>query len=105
MWTPDPAIIKTADQKTAEAEAQRRASFPKLSPRQFELMLLQIGLAAADIEAQILLLPEEDQPAALIEFRRANEYERYHWLVEPIANALGFTELEMDTMWRYAAAL
>lgn len=77
-----------------------------LSPRQFNLMLLQIGLTWADIQAEIDAMADpQTREVADVEFNKAGYFKRDHWLVNELAVELEFTDAELDTMWSYAADL
>ena len=81
-------------------------TFPPLSPRQLRLMILQIGLTDADVEAQIAAIPDPtERAAASIEWQWATRYDRTHPLVATLATALEFTDAELDALWAYAADL
>lgn len=83
-----------------------RQAMPVLSPRQMNLMLVQIGMAWAQLQAQIDAIGDaEERQVADIEFNRATAFRRDHPLVAQLAIAFGFSDLEMDTMWVYAADL
>lgn len=81
-------------------------TFPPLSPRQLRLMMLQIGLTDADVEAQIAAIPDPtERAAASIEWQWATRYDRTHPLVATLATALEFTDAELNSLWSYAADL
>lgn len=77
---------------------------PTLTPRQLSLMLMQIGMSDDMVTAQIETIEDEyDRNVALVEWRKATSYKRDHPLVASLAVVFGFSDTEMDTMWRYAA--
>ncbi|MHB2265796.1 hypothetical protein [Aliihoeflea sp. PC F10.4] len=103
MKTPEPWMISTAAQRAAEAKA---AQLVPLTPRQLRLVMLNIGLTDADVEAQIAAIANiGDRGAAEVEWRWATKYERNHWLVEHLRTAMEFSSSEFDDLWIWAASL
>ncbi len=81
-------------------------AFLALSPRQLRLMMLQLGMDEADIEAEILTIEDDaERAAAMIEWKWATCYERDHPLVVQLAGALEFDPEQLDALWIYAADL
>lgn len=77
-----------------------------LTPRQMRLVMLNIGLTDADIEAQIAAIADPaERAAAEIEWRWATQYERSHWLVEHLRVAMAFGETEFDDLWLWGMGL
>lgn len=77
-----------------------------LTPRQFNLMLLQIGMTWQEVQDQIDAISDPAERAvADVEFNRATSFRRDHPLVVSLAASFEFTDLEMDTMWEYAGGL
>ena len=77
-----------------------------LTPRQFELMLLEIGIAWQDVLSAIDAQYANDdmtRAQAHIEFGRALEFRRNHWAVDELATHLGFERDQLDALWRRAA--
>jgi hypothetical protein len=117
MWTPDPSIIITAEQKVAAAAAAARAAlFPNLEPDQFWFVVRAAG-HEAELRAWVAALNDPgtaEQPnptydplmwaAASAKLDFAKFFERDHPLVEAARVALGMSETELDDLWRYAAA-
>lgn len=98
-------------EEQAAIEAQRAGYrpvrlLPNLSPRQFNLMLLQIGLTWNDIQSKIDAMKDtQTRAVADVEFNRAGYFKRDHWLVKELAVVMGLSDIELDTMWSYAADL
>lgn len=103
-WRFDQArASETVDLRPVE---EVRAALPPLSPRQLNLMLVQIGMSWAQVQARIDALTDPDErTAANIEFNRATSFKRNHPLVLSLAAGFDFAPAEIDTMWRYAADL
>lgn len=105
MWTPDPSIIVTAEQKQNEANAaQRRIDFPTLEPDQFWFIVRKAGYEY-DLKGWLENLKTQDPDlwafaSAKLEF--AKHFERDHPLVEIFRQELGITEVELDLLWRHA---
>ncbi len=80
---------------------------PALSQRQLGMMLVMIEIDEIAIETAITtsIADPQEQALALVEFRKAQHYERDHWLVAHLAAALEFEPGELDTLWAYAAGL
>lgn len=81
-------------------------ALPALTPRQFGMMLIYIGMDEADIETAINAIEDPQERAlALVEFRKAGQYERDHPLVVSLSASLEFEATELDALWSYAAEL
>ena len=105
MWTPDPSIIITAEQKAVKAAAQaRRAEFPNLEPDQFWGVLRATGYEQPlrDWIGAIEDPVQRGFVSAKLEF--AKHFERDHPLVIEAALSLGVSELELDDLWKFAAS-
>jgi hypothetical protein len=79
---------------------QTEASSGGVTPRQFRLALLSIGISPAAISAMLA-----DDEAALTEWDYAQEIRRDHPLVESLRIALGKSEEEVDAVFVEAATL
>lgn len=111
MWSPDPANIVTAEQRSAEAlAAARKAEFPDLEPDQFWFVVRASGheqglrdwvASLNDLESPTYNPVDWAQISAKLEF--AKFFERDHPLVEAAREALGMTAGELDALWKYAA--
>lgn len=111
MWSPDPSIIITAEQRAAEAAAAARlAQFPNLEPDRFWFGLRAGGYEAA-VRAWVASLNDPESPhynpvdwasaSAKLEF--AKYFERDHPLVLAAQQAIGISEVELDALWQFAA--
>lgn len=79
---------------------------PNLTPRQLCLMLLQIGMTSAMVDAAIASIPDPvAREVATVEWTKSTTYERHHPLVDQLAAGFGFTDSELDTIWTYAASI
>jgi hypothetical protein len=81
-------------------EVQTEASSGGVTPRQFRLALLGIGISPAAISAMLA-----GNESALIEWEFAQEVRRDHPLVESLRLALGKTSEEVDAVFSSAAAI
>jgi hypothetical protein len=87
-------------------EEELRANLPDLTPRQFNLMLLQIDMDWADIEAGIEAISDTSiRKVAHVEFNRANSFRRSHPLVVGLGSSLGFPAVQLDALWAAAGDL
>lgn len=111
MWSPDPSIIITAEQKAAQAAAATRlAQFPHLEPDRFWFGLRASGYEQ-DVRDFVASLNDPESPnyspidwasaSAKLEF--AKYFERDHPLVLAAQHAIGMSEAELDTLWQFAA--
>jgi len=80
----------------------RRALYPDAEAVDVRDWLLDQGITAADVESQIALIFAEDALAAAKALNRweyAVRVPRDHPLVVALAEALGFTQAQLDTEW------
>lgn len=80
---------------------------PDITRRQLRLALLRLGITSDHVEARIaaLEIAPIEREAAMIEWRDSNTYQRDHWLVQMLGNALGMTEAQIDAVWVNAAMM
>jgi hypothetical protein len=81
-----------------------------LSGRQIAMALRSIGITEAMVEAEIMAAyPGEENAVArdlaLIEWRRAGQYERHHPLIDEMAVAFALPSEQVGDLWRWAAGL
>lgn len=111
MWSPDPSIIITAEQRASEeAAAARKAEFPNLEPDQFWFVVRASG-HEQELRDWVASLNDPESSnydpmawavtSAKLDF--AKFFERDHPLVEAAREALGIDEVELDALWAYAA--
>lgn len=111
MWSPDPSVIITAQQRaTEEAAAARRAEFPNLEPDQFWFVVRASG-HEQELRDWVASLNDPGSPnhdpmawavaSAKLDF--AKFFERDHPLVEAARQALGMSVEQLDDLWKYAA--
>lgn len=112
MWTPDPKIIITAEQRAAEASAaERQAQFPNLEPDQFWFVVRASGYEP-DLLAWVASMNDADSPnynpvnwaAASSKLQFAKFFERDHPFVEAARVAIGMSEAELDALWQFGAS-
>lgn len=96
-------VQRVAVDLSAEEIAERRRSlFPDAEAVAVRDWLLDQGITAADVEAQIALMFPDDQLAtakALNRWEYAVRVPRDHPLVVALGEALGFTQAQLDTEW------
>ena len=76
-----------------------------LTARQLRLVLLNDGVTATDVEAQLNLLPEPDRSAALIDWEYATEFDRGNPMIGQLGAALGYTTDQVDDLYVAGALL
>lgn len=112
MWTPDPSIIITAEQKAAEAAAAaRKAAFPNLEPDQFWFVVRASGYEP-DLMAWVASMNDPESPnyspvnwaAASAKLQFAKFFERDHEFVEAAREAIGMSAAELDALWQFGAS-
>ena len=96
-------VQRVAVELTAEQLAdRRRVMYPDAEAVDVRDWLLDEGISAADVEAQIALMFPDDQLAtakALNRWEYAVRIPRDHPLVVALGEALGFTQAQLDTEW------
>lgn len=75
---------------------------PIVSPRQLRMALILSGINLQTIVAGLETLPEPNRSIALTEWEYALEYDRYNPTILGLALMLGFTENQLDDLWRLA---
>ena len=103
MWTPDPAIIVTAEAKEAAARA---AQLVPLSPRQLWLAAARIGITKDQVLALVDAMEDAEAAADLrIEISEATHFERAHAAMSDLAQLLGIPQAQFDDLWIWASEL
>jgi hypothetical protein len=87
------------------AQAPEPESFAPISPRQIRLQLFQMGVTAEMISAGLGSLPEPQKSLAAIEWEYATQFVRENPLVEQVAQLLGWSPDQLDTLWREGSKL
>jgi hypothetical protein len=111
MWSPDPSIITTAEQRaTQAAAAERLQQLPNLEPDRFWFGLRAAGYED-DVRAWVASLNDPqsahynpvDWASASAKLEFARYFERDHPLVLAAQQAIGISEAELDALWQFAA--
>ena len=103
MWTPDPAIIITAEDKAAAA---RSAQLVPLSPRQLWLAAARIGVTKDQVLTQVDAMEDAEAAADLrIEIAEATRFDREHPAMDELAGLLEIPTAQFDDLWIWAAGL
>lgn len=80
-----------------------RAHMPPISKRQLRLTLVRNGISLDSVAQAIAGIEgEQDRVETQIEWEDATEFERLHPRILMIADALGLTAEQIDTMWQEA---
>lgn len=80
--------------------------YPNLTARQLRLMLLNVGITAAMVDAEIAAIADEaERAAAQIEWQHASGYRRDHPLIAEMAAAFALPAEQVDALWLAAADL
>ena len=95
----------TPSEEDAETDIANPAPEPvsvpaSITQRQLRLELLSVGVTDAMIRSQL-----EGDPAGLIEWEYAQEIKRAHPLVEGLGDALGFSSVQIDEMFKSASLI
>ncbi|WP_417766716.1 hypothetical protein [Stappia sp.] len=91
---------------STEAWQEPAPVLPPITARQCRLMLLQIGITPAMVEAEIAAIADEtDRACAQIEWEYASTYDRHHALIDQMAAVFELPTLQVDTLWLAAADL
>jgi len=85
---------------TPPTSEELRANFPALSPRQLRLGLLSIGITEGDVEGLLA-----GDPAGLVEWQYATQYNRTHPLIDALGVQLQITPEQIDALWTWASEL
>lgn len=131
-WGPDGVTYDASlsDEDRARVEAVLAAHDPDaaapepvpdaISDRQFAQALADLGVISraealafvkrgevpTDLQTKIDLIPDEEERFAVdMQVSGATIFERSHPSTVTLADALGWTSAQMDTLWRSAAAL
>lgn len=92
-------ITGTVEQAQAELRTIRARTLP-VTPRQFKLALLGIGITPDIVEAQLATITNDMvRIAAQIEWREASVFKRSHPLVSQVNQMLGGTEQMLDDLF------
>jgi hypothetical protein len=78
---------------------------PDVTPRQIRLALVASGVVLSNIDAAIATMPQPAQSLAQIEWDYSLAFERNNPLVTQIAEMLGWTSAQLDTLWLLAGSL
>lgn len=84
---------------------ETRRNLKPVTPRQIRQALLLQGLSLETIENALNSLPEPTKSLALIEWEYSLEFQRNRPLVNSVAQLLGMTDEQLDTLWVFAASL
>jgi hypothetical protein len=101
-----PADARAVWDAETETWQEPAPSLPDLTARQLRLMLLNIGITPAMVDAEIAAIADEtERTAAQIEWEYASSYERSRPLIDQMAAAFALPPEQVDTLWIAAADL
>ena len=78
---------------------------PDITPRQCRQALILSGITMASINDALHGLPEPTSSLALAEWEYSIAFKRRRPLVQSVAQMLGWTEDQLDDLWRFASTL
>ncbi|WLR91023.1 hypothetical protein [Shinella zoogloeoides] len=86
---------------------EMRATFPLLTSRQFWLAAANIGVTKALVASTIEALDVSDVEKAtlMVELMESTTFERLHYAVVDLANALNIPAQQLDDLWMWGSAL
>jgi hypothetical protein len=111
QYREDPAVLAAAGFVLTEITPEDEYVPPPpppatVSARQIRLWLLNNGVSLEDVAAAISAIPDEAQRQAVaIEWEYAPYVERSHPMLQPLAQALGLTDEQVDAAFLEAAAI
>lgn len=90
----------------AETWQEPAPVLPTITARQCRLMLLNVGITPAMVEAEIAAIEDAgDRERARVEWEYASTYERDHPLIDQMAEAFELPAPQVDALWIAAADL
>ncbi len=95
------------DQRTEEEKlVYKRSQYPKLIRYQFMRGMLENGYKSSDIEAQIMLIEDENiRELTMLGFKDAGYFDRNDPSIAVMRDILGKTDLEIDEFWEQALTI
>ena len=98
---------QTTDELQAEKLNNWRESIAEITPKQLRLVLLANGVTSSDVETAILNIEDAiTREIATIEWQYGTGYSRTNANLQMIATQLlGFSEEQIDEMWKHALTL
>ena len=79
--------------------------FPDVTPRQMRQALVLSGISIEQIEIALSSLPEPTKSLAMIEWEYSLAFQRNRPLVRQVGLLLGWTDQQLDELWRFASSL
>lgn len=86
-------------------DANLRPSLPDITPRQIRQALILSGVSIAMIDEALDSLSEPTKSLARIEWEYSVAFQRNRPLVSQVGVMLGWTENQIDDLWRLARSL
>ena len=89
------------------AEEERLAQpIPEITPLQFRLVLLSQGITEAQIDSLLdAIVDPSEKAVALLTWNKASIFKRDHPMIVSMGATMGFTELQMDELFRTASEI
>lgn len=91
--------------ESVEVDRTVKAVIPDVTPRQMRQALVLSGVSMTQIEDALATLPEPTKTLATIEWEYSTMFLRANPLVTTVGTMLGWTEEQLDDLWRLAATL
>lgn len=81
-------------------------AYPPLTRRQLKLMLYNVGITEADVDAEISAIADPStRDLAMIQWKDASQFKRDHHLIAQMAGAFSLSDTQVDSLWLAAADL
>lgn len=88
-----------------EAVVPPQPQIPDVTPRQMRQALIMSGISLSQIEAAIDSFPEPTKSLARVEWEYSMSFQRNRPLVHQVQQILGWTDEQVDELWKVAAQL
>lgn len=78
---------------------------PDVTPRQIRQALILSGISLSQIDSALDSLPEPIKSLAKAEWEYSNSFQRTRPLVSSVGQMLGWTNAQVDALWKLAGSL
>lgn len=78
---------------------------PDVTPRQIRQALILSGVSLSQIDLALDTLPEPIKSLAKVEWEYSNSFQRMRPLVNSVGQMLGWTNAQVDALWKLAGSL
>jgi hypothetical protein len=87
------------------AEPPPSEAIQDVSPRQIRTALVLSGISLEQVETALNSLPEPQKSLAKIEWEYSVAFKRSRPLVSSVGQMLGWTDQQLDNLWKFAITL